>query len=400
MQNRRKSPKEPLKVVSQKPAPHQIVYKQQTNKGEKFTIYVPLRLSSGFFIFLGNCFKFFSFFLTFLVITIAGFFYFVPNALRDSVIEHLQQVFPLLSPSSQSREEYLQSSTNSSVTSETSSSRPPLSSPHTEPVFLEKDKKSQIPQEMPPSEDVQKSEEPSVIFKDPKEEKTLITSVFLENKASSRSSESRFSEKLPIPEKPLEKTKNSHENIPRLIQDLKSSEENVRANARFLLSQKGSASISALAQAMRNEEYELRREIGLVLGKMGAIAVPTLIEALQNENWSHRYIAADALCDIGPEAIEALPYLIQTTQDSNKNVQESSIKALGEIGSNTKGVTSALLTLLNDNTTHFRILAAESLFKIGAHLEKARQTLQEIQRKHDNNDLRKLAGDVLQKFSQ
>ncbi len=448
MKNQRgySAPKEPLKLVSPKPAPHQIVYKQQTKLGEKFIVYVPLRVSSSFLIFMGTLFKFFTF-LAFLGFFSLGTLYlFAPplwhyqisswiqkfstttqkNALqkglsspdkniREETLQILAEMGPLakeilpnIEPLLKDEEESVRNLAaqvlgkiapeENSLIPQSHSSSPPQkdSSSKTSTSIKPKNTTTSEDQSLikPPS-----NSEPTLPQKDSSDsEKTSQKSTEIP-RSSDEKNETRIASVF-LEKKTSKSPQNETDSIPRLIEKLKDSDANIRSNAKFVLSNKGSIAIPELEKALlQPEEYELRREIGLVLGKMETLGVSTLIKALQNENWSHRYIAADALCDIGPEAITALPYLIQTTQDPNKNVQESSIKAIGEMGPAAQEAVPALLTLLSDNATNFRILAAEALFKIGSHSEKATQTLQEIQKNHDNTEVRKLAGEVLQKFS-
>jgi len=93
-------------------------------------------------------------------------------------------------------------------------------------------------------------------------------------------------------------------------------EKQVAAEA---LSQIGPQAIPELRHALGSPEPRIRREAAGVLARMGPDAkdaVPDLIRLLDDEDESTRKIAARALGRIGPDAAAAVPALMRTLLES------------------------------------------------------------------------------------
>jgi len=101
-----------------------------------------------------------------------------------------------------------------------------------------------------------------------------------------------------------------------------------------------------------------------LLGWCDASAVPALVEALRDQDEHVRWMAAIALCQLGPEAREALPALIGALKDEDELVRAQSASALGQLREDPGRVVPALTGALRDTDECVRQAAAEALKKI------------------------------------
>ncbi len=108
-----------------------------------------------------------------------------------------------------------------------------------------------------------------------------------------------------------------------------------------------------------------------LLGWCDSSAVPALARALRDRDEHVRWMAALALCQLGPEAREALPALTGALKDEDELVRAASAVALGQLEENAGQAVPALTEALRDPDERVRADAAEALKKIRG--EKARR---------------------------
>ncbi len=98
----------------------------------------------------------------------------------------------------------------------------------------------------------------------------------------------------------------------------------------------------------------------IALEKFGQPATDYLVAALKDEDQWVRYLAADALANIG--AAQAVTQLIALLKDPEQDVRFAAAAALGKIGDQ-KALSALESTLKNDNA-YVRIAAEEAIDKI------------------------------------
>ncbi|OCQ94397.1 hypothetical protein BCD67_07035 [Oscillatoriales cyanobacterium USR001] len=198
--------------------------------------------------------------------------------------------------------------------------------------------------------------------------------------------------------------------IPALIQALGDKNLLVSRSAREVLRNIGPPAIPALVQALKDSDVQIRRRAAdLLLAKNGSIfndwgnwdgdygenyvenssatkavpelvldfdfeiidpkakgAVAALIPLLKDSDPKVRWIAVDALEEIGSEAKAAVPALIPLLKDSDAKVRGNAVYALGKIGAEAKAAVPAFIPLLKDSNVGVRRNAVYALGKIGA----------------------------------
>lgn len=105
-----------------------------------------------------------------------------------------------------------------------------------------------------------------------------------------------------------------------------------------------------LVAGAKDENGQVRRAAAEALGDIGSEAVdavPVLIQILEDEEWSVRKAAITALGNIGPEAAEAVPALVQELRDES-DACDVAIMALGKIGPGATEAVPALIQILED----------------------------------------------------
>lgn len=110
----------------------------------------------------------------------------------------------------------------------------------------------------------------------------------------------------------------ARESIPLLAEALGSQAEdhNVKYRAAEALGNIGPEAVPALAKTLKNNQYFVRRISARALGNTRAVsAVAPLIEALEDDDRSVRSISAQALGKIRPGAREAIPALTKALND-------------------------------------------------------------------------------------
>ena len=164
--------------------------------------------------------------------------------------------------------------------------------------------------------------------------------------------------------------------VPRLLQELKSDNEDVRRSAAHdlqLIGPDAKEAVPALINALQDDHATVRAAAAAALQLIGPDAkeaVPALIVGLQDDNHYVREAAALALSGIGPDAKAAVPALINALQDDHHYVRAAAVGALRYIGPDAKAAVPALIDALQDEVANYRGAAATALGSIGADAEK------------------------------
>jgi len=122
-----------------------------------------------------------------------------------------------------------------------------------------------------------------------------------------------------------------------------------------------------LVRALMDESVRVREAAANALVEIGlqaVDAVPALIQAIRNEEEDSdlRQAASAALGAIGPEAV---PALIQALADEDEHVRRAAASALRDIGPEAVDAVPALIQALQDEHEDVRQAAASALGKIG-----------------------------------
>jgi HEAT repeat protein len=124
------------------------------------------------------------------------------------------------------------------------------------------------------------------------------------------------------------------EDIPRTIEQLKSSIPKVRANAAELLGQRGAVRSSDVKEAVgpllhllrEDKNADVRKAAAEALGKIGRDpkeAVPALVEAMKTDRAAPVKVAAiNALGQFGPDARAAVPDLRELAREKGKEKRQ------------------------------------------------------------------------------
>jgi HEAT repeat protein len=142
------------------------------------------------------------------------------------------------------------------------------------------------------------------------------------------------------------KSKPKGPDVPALIADLKSEDQERKGKASLKLIEAGEPAGAALAEMLKSENPAHRLTAASTLFGMGAkgrAAVPALAEALDDPDPELRTAAAMALESIGPEAEGAIPALVKALKDREGLVRQRAVIALGSIGPAAAGAIPALV---------------------------------------------------------
>jgi HEAT repeat protein len=123
--------------------------------------------------------------------------------------------------------------------------------------------------------------------------------------------------------------------IPALIADLKSTNEETRGKANLALMDAGEAAVPALVEMLQGPDPAQRGTAARTLygmGGRGKAAVPALAVLLSDADTENRVAAAMALENMGPDAAPAVPALIKALKDREGLVRQRTVIALGTIG--------------------------------------------------------------------
>jgi len=159
------------------------------------------------------------------------------------------------------------------------------------------------------------------------------------------------------------------EQLSDLIGTLYSDIIKIRQDAAHKLGQLGTdanPAVDALSIALRDEDWLVRHNASQALARIKGDAIPVLIGALNDNDNEIRFLAAQALESIGPEAEEAVPALVYALQSEDIEIRQHVCSALGQIGSSSKESVPVLIFALDDQDIGVRLMAAEALGRIGA----------------------------------
>ena len=101
--------------------------------------------------------------------------------------------------------------------------------------------------------------------------------------------------------------------------------------------------------------------------------MPQMLEALKSQDWKVKVIAAHTLGLFGTKAKSAIPALSSLIQDGNADIRFAAAQALGEIG--TEAVVPALTKALQDKDENVRVSAVTALQQIGSLAQQAKPFL-------------------------
>jgi HEAT repeat protein len=118
-----------------------------------------------------------------------------------------------------------------------------------------------------------------------------------------------------------------------------------------------------IVAALANKENQERWKNVVDLEKYGQPATEFLIQALSDEDRWVRYLAADALADMG--ATNSVDSLISLLRDPEQDVRFAAAAALGKLG-DPKAIKSLQEVLRKDNG-YVKIAAEEALLMISPH---------------------------------
>lgn len=138
-------------------------------------------------------------------------------------------------------------------------------------------------------------------------------------------------------------------------------------------------SVRALAQALQDPDVEFRRNVALALGVLSGgwwsfdgerrkadigAALPTLIATLNDADSPVRARAAQAIGNIGPDAVEAVPALTALLATGDEAARNSACIALRGIGPAARPALDALRGALSDPSADVRGFAERAIKSI------------------------------------
>lgn len=126
------------------------------------------------------------------------------------------------------------------------------------------------------------------------------------------------------------------------------------------------AAAGLLAVGARHPDRELSDRLFLTVATFGPEAADLLAPYLQADRIETRRRAALALSRLGPDAAVAVPALCETLEDEAEIVRFWAAKTLGNIGSEARQATGALLGLFGDADPNVRWEAITAVAKIDA----------------------------------
>jgi len=138
-----------------------------------------------------------------------------------------------------------------------------------------------------------------------------------------------------------------------------------------------SKGVLALSRALRDDDVHLRKNAALALGALAggwyelswpkldiSLALPALLEALQDNDSNLRGWSAQAIGNIGPNAVKAVPNLITLLSNPDVGSRSSACIGLRGIGPAAKEALPALRKSLADpdkDVRQFAVLAIASI---------------------------------------
>jgi HEAT repeat protein len=173
------------------------------------------------------------------------------------------------------------------------------------------------------------------------------------------------------------------EDVPALVQALKSADVHVRTEAAEDLGLIGAPAADAVPALLKLSEHDPVPLARLAAAKAVALidprnesAVPRLVGALKDQAASIRRRAAESLGDLGPGARSAVPDLVKAIKDPDPIVSRASIDALGQIGPDAEAAVPALIEALKEPNT--RGAAVDALGLIGPKAQAAVGALEKV----------------------
>jgi HEAT repeat protein len=141
---------------------------------------------------------------------------------------------------------------------------------------------------------------------------------------------------------------------------------------------------STLVGMLADSDWSVKKAAFDALVRGGPAAVPALIPALDGTDAVQRMMAATALGQIGPPALEAVLALKTRMQtEDHEGARAEAAMALGLIGRDNPDILADLMRMLESGDEASRIGAAEALQKVG---EQASQAVRLLGRAlHDKN---------------
>jgi HEAT repeat protein len=144
--------------------------------------------------------------------------------------------------------------------------------------------------------------------------------------------------------------------------------------------------VPALVEVLKNRPARLRIEAARALALLGLdarAAQPALLEALTSDDTLVRRGAADALGQMGTEA---LPTLRRLLTNPNPHLRDGAARALGQMGLPARSAVGGLTAALKDSESTVRVQAALALWNIDQNAELALPTLTSVLKDVDNKD--------------
>lgn len=129
-----------------------------------------------------------------------------------------------------------------------------------------------------------------------------------------------------------------------------------------------SPAVRELIEGLGAGDASTRWRSAEALGNLGAEALPavaSLTSGLRDRSPEVRWRSAEALGKIGPEARSAVPSLLAAVRDADTLIRSEAAKALGLLGAAAPEAVAALAAGLRDSDVGFRREAAKALARIG-----------------------------------
>jgi HEAT repeat protein len=143
------------------------------------------------------------------------------------------------------------------------------------------------------------------------------------------------------------------------------------------LRQLGNDAVTALARGLRDPDVRIRKNVALALMALAGdwfersaprmdirACLPALIVALQDSDTNVRAWSAQAIGEVGSEAVQAVPALIALLMSSDEGSRNSACIALFGIGPAAKGALPALERALDDPSADVKRFARRAIEKI------------------------------------
>ena len=146
-----------------------------------------------------------------------------------------------------------------------------------------------------------------------------------------------------------------------LLSRLSDNDTGVRVAALRALREIGDPNIaSKLFEALSQPSEQVRDLVFEILKDFGTHSIPYLMDSLSNEFWMGRSLAAQALTDMGNDAVSPL---VSALQSDDKERRFWSIKILGKM--HEKSAFNEILKFLNDSDSEIRMAALGALSDFG-----------------------------------